>query len=57
VPGERPASNHPAVIATVKLHHTTITMKLDVPSVAEIKRLTLDAGIFTAPSPTFPKGQ
>jgi two-component system response regulator FixJ len=42
---------------TVKLHRTAITMKLGVPSVAELTRLTLDAGIFTASSPTFPKGQ
>jgi FixJ family two-component response regulator len=42
---------------TVKLHRTAITMKLGAPSVAELTRLTLDAGIFTTPSPTFPKGQ
>ena len=42
---------------TVKLHRTAITMKLGVPSVAELTRLTLDAGIFAPSSPTFPKGQ
>jgi FixJ family two-component response regulator len=42
---------------TVKLHRTAITRKLGVPSVAELTRLTQDAGIFTASAPTFPKGQ
>jgi two-component system response regulator FixJ len=42
---------------TVKLHRTAITTKLGVPSVAELTRLTLDAAIFTASAPTFPKGQ
>ena len=41
---------------TVKLHRTAITTKLGVPSVAELTRLTLDAGIFTASAPTVPKG-
>ena len=36
---------------TVKLHRTAITTKLGVPSVAELTRLTHEAGI------TFPKGQ
>ena len=40
---------------TVKLHRTAITTKLGVQSVAELTRLTLEAGIFTAfahrPSP------
>ena len=42
---------------TVKLHRTAITTKLGVPSVAELTRLTMDAGWFTDPPPTFPKGQ
>jgi FixJ family two-component response regulator len=42
---------------TVKLHRTAITTKLGVPSVAELTRLTQEAGIFTASAPTFPKGQ
>ena len=42
---------------TVKLHRTAITTKLGVQSVAELTRLTLEAGIFTAPATTFPKGQ
>lgn len=42
---------------TVKLHRTSITKKLGVQSVAELTRLTDEAGIFTAFSPTFPKGQ
>ena len=40
---------------TVKLHRTAITTKLGVPSVAELTRLTEEAGIFTASAPTFPK--
>jgi FixJ family two-component response regulator len=42
---------------TVKHHRTAIKTKLGVPSVAEITRLTQEAGIFTAPAPDFPKGQ
>jgi two-component system response regulator FixJ len=42
---------------TVKLHRTAITTKLAVQSVAELTRLTLEAGIFTAVASTFPKGQ
>jgi FixJ family two-component response regulator len=39
---------------TVKLHRTAITTKLGVQSVAELTRLTDQAGIFTAAAPTFP---
>jgi len=42
---------------TVKLHRTAITTKLKVHSVAELTRLTQEAGIFLEPVPTFPKGQ
>src|SRR5271168_3398416 len=42
---------------TVKLHRTAITTKLRVQSVAELTRLTQEAGIFRTPGPTFPKGQ
>jgi FixJ family two-component response regulator len=42
---------------TVKLHRTAITTKLGVSSVAELTRLTLEAGIFEASATTFPKGQ
>jgi len=42
---------------TVKLHRTAITLKLNVQSVAELTRLTQEAGIFPEPAPTFPKGQ
>jgi FixJ family two-component response regulator len=42
---------------TVKRHRTAITTKLGVRSVAELTRLTLDAGIFTPSAPTVPKGQ
>ena len=42
---------------TVKLHRTSITTKLGVPSVAALTRLTEEAEIFTSPAPTFPKGQ
>jgi len=42
---------------TVKLHRTAITTKLKVQSVAELTRLTHDAGIFPEPVGTFPKGQ
>ena len=41
---------------TVKLHRTAITTKLRVQSVAELTRMTDEAGIFTASAPTFPKG-
>jgi FixJ family two-component response regulator len=43
---------------TVKLHRTAITTKLGVQSVAELTRLTDQAGIFSAPaaSPPAPKG-
>src|SRR5260370_3265389 len=42
---------------TVKLHRTAITTKLRVQSVAELTRLTQEAGIFIPPKRTFPKGQ
>jgi len=42
---------------TVKLHRTAITTKLKVQSVAELTRLTQEAGIFAEPVTTFPKGQ
>jgi FixJ family two-component response regulator len=42
---------------TVKLHRTAITTKLSVQSVAELTRLTDEAGIFAASTQTFPKGQ
>jgi FixJ family two-component response regulator len=42
---------------TVKLHRTAITTKLGAPSVAALTRMTQEAGLFGAPSPTFPKGQ
>ena len=42
---------------TVKLHRTAITTKLNVQSVAELTRLTQEAGIFPSPARTFPKGQ
>jgi len=42
---------------TVKLHRTSITTKLRVQSVAELTRLTQEAGIFPECAPTFPKGQ
>jgi FixJ family two-component response regulator len=42
---------------TVKLHRTAITTKIGVQSVAELTRLTLEAGIFEASATTFPKGQ
>ena len=41
---------------TVKLHRTAITTKLGVQSVAELTRLTDEAGVLTEPKPTFPKG-
>ena len=39
---------------TVKLHRTAITTKLRVQSVAELTRLTDEAGVFRASAPTFP---
>jgi FixJ family two-component response regulator len=42
---------------TVKLHRTAITTKLNVQSVAELTRLTQEAGLFPGSVPTFPKGQ
>jgi FixJ family two-component response regulator len=42
---------------TVKLHRTAITTKLKVQSVAELTKLTQEAGIFPDPVQTFPKGQ
>ncbi|HTT20118.1 MAG TPA: response regulator, partial [Candidatus Sulfotelmatobacter sp.] len=42
---------------TVKLHRTAITTKLGVQSVAELTRLTQEAGVFPEPARTFPKGQ
>jgi FixJ family two-component response regulator len=42
---------------TVKLHRTAITTKLSVHSVAELTRLTQQAGISSGLTPTFPKGQ
>ena len=42
---------------TVKLHRTAITTKLKVQSVAELTRLTQEAGILPKPVRTFPKGQ
>ena len=42
---------------TVKRHRTAVTTKLGVQSVAELTQLSLEAGIFTAPRSTFPKGQ
>ena len=42
---------------TVKLHRTAITSKLGVQSVVELTKMTLQAGIFPALRPTFPKGQ
>jgi FixJ family two-component response regulator len=42
---------------TVKLHRTAIMTKLKVQSVAELTRLTQEAGIFPDLVRTFPKGQ
>jgi FixJ family two-component response regulator len=42
---------------TVKLHRTAITTKLKVQSVAELTRLTEEAGIFAELVRTYPKGQ
>jgi len=42
---------------TVKLHRTAITTKLKVQSVAELTKLTEEAGIFSQCDSTFPKGQ
>jgi DNA-binding CsgD family transcriptional regulator len=39
---------------TVKLHRTAITTKLRMQSVAELTRLTDEAGLFAASKPTFP---
>jgi two-component system response regulator FixJ len=39
---------------TVKLHRTAITTKLGVQSVAELTRLTDEAGLFWASTPSFP---
>ena len=39
---------------TVKLHRTAITTKLRVQSVAELTRLTDEAGVFTGVAPTCP---
>jgi len=41
---------------TVKLHRTAITTKLKVQSVAELTKLTQEAGIFSQCVSTFPKG-
>ena len=41
---------------TVKLHRTAITTKLNAQSVAELTRVTQEAGIFPS-ARTFPKGQ
>jgi FixJ family two-component response regulator len=38
---------------TVKLHRTNITRKLDVQSVAELTRLTAEAGLFAIPKAAF----
>jgi FixJ family two-component response regulator len=42
---------------TVKLHRTAITTKLRVQSVAELTRLTDEAGLFPPSAPSFPLGQ
>ena len=42
---------------TVKCHRQSITAKLGVPSVAELTRLALQAGVLAEFPPTFPKGQ
>ncbi len=42
---------------TVKCHRQSITIKLGVPSVAELTRLALQAGVLAEFPPTFPKGQ
>ncbi len=41
---------------TVKLHRTAITTKLAVQSVAELTRLTDEAGLLRESKPAFPKG-
>ncbi len=42
-------------VRTVKLHRTAITTKVRVQSVAELTKMTLEAGIFSASNhPTFP---
>jgi two-component system response regulator FixJ len=42
---------------TVKLHRTAITTKLNVQSVAQLTRLTQEAGVFADAVRTSPKGQ
>ena len=42
---------------TVKLHRTAMMAKLGVRSVAALTRLTQEAGVLTASTPTFPYGQ
>jgi two-component system, LuxR family, response regulator FixJ len=42
---------------TVKCHRQSITAKLGVPSVAELTRLALQAGVLAEFPQTFPKGQ
>ena len=42
---------------TVKLHRTAITTKLHVQSVAELTRLTDEAGLVRPSGPSFPEGQ
>lgn len=42
---------------TVKCHRQSITTKLGVPSVAELTRLALQAGVLAEFPQTFPKGQ
>jgi two-component system response regulator FixJ len=42
---------------TVKHHRKSITIKLGVPSVAELTRLAHQAGVFAEFAPTLPKGQ
>lgn len=42
---------------TVKCHRQSITTKLGVPSVAELTRLAIEAGLFPETEPPLPKGQ
>jgi FixJ family two-component response regulator len=42
---------------TVKMHRTAIMTKVGVQSVAALTRLSQEAGVLTAATPTFPKGQ
>ncbi len=42
---------------TVKCHRQSITTKLGVPSVAELTRLAIEAGLFTETEPPLPKVQ